>query len=702
MASTDSLDGLLDDGGLLGGLLDNLLGEDGLVSGLLGGVLGEDGLLGGVVDGVGGLLGGVLGGVGGLLDGLLGGLLGGGLNGLLGNLLGELGDAGGLLAELLTPELIGGVVTGLLGNLGGLLGGAIGGVPVGDLLDGLFGEGGLLSPDGLLGGLLGEDGLVTQLVGVLNNGGDLIGALLEPDGLLGNVTGLIGDVGNGLVGSGGLITSLIDGMLGDVGGLFDDLSVTGIIGNLFDPDGLIGGPLANLGVGVDVGGVIGGVFDQLPGLDALDSLLTDGILGGLLGDVLGPDGSGLTDLLLGALGALSPDVLMANIVDSGGVPGLLNSVLDDGAVDLLDVLLTDLLGGALSGGLLQGDGGLIGNFFSEFGILGGEQLGLRDALGDGLIGDVFNTLLDVGVLVVGSEVIKVAGPLAIAGTAADLLAGDEGLLNGVVPEALLGQFFGENGVIGAALESLIGGVNGRDGLQAVLDMSVTNIFDVVQDLKEVIAEFQDIGGGVPQLDALISLAGTLEEVAETSAQVFTDLHAAIRDVNDIRVGTSGDDTMNGWLGDDQLDGGSGRDELSGGTGDDVMKGGAGNDYLKGGQGNDTMVAGAGLDAMNGGGGADTFRFNAASESTAGAERDFISDFIHVEGDKIDLAAIDANTQVLGNQAFTYIGNQAFHNVAGELRFSGSILAGDTNGDGRADFEVFVRMHGALVADDFML
>ncbi|MGO1074297.1 calcium-binding protein [Inquilinus sp. CA228] len=690
---------------MLGGLLGGLLGEDGLVGGLLDGLLGDGGLLGGVIDGVGGLLGGVLGGIGGLLggllDGLLGGLLGGGLNGLLGNLLGELGDAGGLLGELLTPDLIGGVVSGLLGNLGGLLGGAIGGVPIGDLLDGLFGDGGLLSPDGLLGGLLGEDGLLTQLVEVLGSGGDLIGALLDPNGLLGGLVDTVGGLADGLVGDNGLVTSLIGGLLGDVGGLFDDLTVTGIVGNLLDPDGLIGGLLSDLGVSSDIGEIIGGIFDQLPGLDLLDSLLTDGILGGLLGDVLGPDGNGLTDLLLGALGSLSPDVLMANIVDSGGVPGLLDSVLG-GAVGVLDTLLTDVLGGALSGGLLQGDGGLIGNLFGEFGILGGDQVGLRDALGDGLIGDVFNTLLDVGVLVAGGEVIKVAGPLAIAGTVADLLAGDNGLLHGLVPEALLNQVFGEDGVLGAALESLVGGVNGRDGLQAVLDMTVMNISDVVQDLKEVIAEFQDIGIAVPQLDGLIALAGTLEEVAETTAQVFTDLHGVIRDINDIRVGTSGADTINGWLGDDQLDGGAGRDELSGGTGDDLLKGGAAGDTLKGGIGDDILIGGAGTDAMIGGGGADIFRFAAASESTAGVGRDFVIDFIHVEGDKIDLAAIDANTRVFGNQAFTYIGNQTFHNVAGELRFSGSILAGDTNGDGRADFEVFVRMHGALVAGDFVL
>lgn len=691
MASTDLL------GDVLGGLGD-----------LLGGLLGEDGLLGGVLTGVGGLLGGLLGGVGslldGILDGLIGGLLGGALSGALGDLLGGLGELGGLLGELLTPELIGGIVTDLLDGLTGLIGNILGGgLPILDLLGGLFADDGLLGAHGLLGALLGEDGLLTHLVDILQNSGDLVGALLGADGLLSGLVDTVGSLADSLVGEHGLVTILIGGVLGDVGGLFDDLTVTGIISNLFDPDGLIGGILAGIGVSTDLGEIIGGIFAQLPGLDVLDSLLTDGILGGLLGGVLGENGAGLTDLLTGILGSLSPDVLLDDLLGDGGVAGLLQNVLG-GATGVLDTLLTDVLGGVLSGSLLEGDGGLIGNLFGEFGILGGDQLGLRGSLGDGLVGDVFNTLLDVGVLIAGGEVIKVAGPLAIAGTVADLLAGDNGLLHGLVPEAVINQFFGETGVLGVALESLVGGVNGQDGLQAVLDMTLTNTSDVVQDLKEVIADLQAIGGGVPQLDSLIQLVGVLEGIVDSAGGVLTDLHGALRDVNDIRVGTSGADTINGWLGDDQLDGGAGNDQLSGGTGSDLLKGGAGNDAIKGGLGADILIGGAGTDTLTGGAGADTFRFLASPESAVGNGRDVITDFNHVEGDKIDLSAIDANSNFLafGNQAFTFIGSAAFHNVAGELRFTGGIVAGDTNGDGRADFEIRVETHVALVAADFVL
>jgi len=59
------------------------------------------------------------------------------------------------------------------------------------------------------------------------------------------------------------------------------------------------------------------------------------------------------------------------------------------------------------------------------------------------------------------------------------------------------------------------------------------------------------------------------------------------------------------------------------------------DILKGRIGDDILVGGAGTDEMTGGG-ADTFRFTAASESAAGVGWDFVTDFIHVEGDKIDL------------------------------------------------------------------
>ena len=73
-------------------------------------------------------------------------------------------------------------------------------------------------------------------------------------------------------------------------------------------------------------------------------------------------------------------------------------------------------------------------------------------------------------------------------------------------------------------------------------------------------------------------------------------------------------------------------------------------------------------------------------------------------DKIDLSLIDANTLAGGNQAFHWIGANAFSGTgaasAGELRVyqSGSYwwAAGDTNGDGTADLVIALTPQGAVL------
>jgi serralysin len=89
-----------------------------------------------------------------------------------------------------------------------------------------------------------------------------------------------------------------------------------------------------------------------------------------------------------------------------------------------------------------------------------------------------------------------------------------------------------------------------------------------------------------------------------------------------------------------------------------------------------------------------FRYQDIAESTNAAP-DHILDFTS-NVDKIDLHLIDANTNVSGDQAFTFIGASAFDGHAGELRAVDSGLGyynveGDVNGDGIADFTIHVTM-----------
>jgi Ca2+-binding RTX toxin-like protein len=156
--------------------------------------------------------------------------------------------------------------------------------------------------------------------------------------------------------------------------------------------------------------------------------------------------------------------------------------------------------------------------------------------------------------------------------------------------------------------------------------------------------------------------------------------------------------------------GAGNDVLTGGNGTEIYFGEAGNDTLKGGAGKDTLTGGLGRDKLTGGAGRDIFDFNSVSETKKGAaNRDVITDFHHgnnVTGDDIDLHDIDANTHKGGNQAFHFIGSQAFHShgthhVYGELHYKNHVLSGDVNGDGKADFEIHVNA-SSLAKGDFIL
>ena len=168
------------------------------------------------------------------------------------------------------------------------------------------------------------------------------------------------------------------------------------------------------------------------------------------------------------------------------------------------------------------------------------------------------------------------------------------------------------------------------------------------------------------------------------------------------TGTAANDILTAAAGADTIFGLAGHDVLSGLGGADLLDGGSGHDQLNGDAGNDVLVGGAGRDEMTGGAGADTFRFLELADSVADANRDLIVDFNRSQSDRIDLSAIDANIDAVGDQAFAFIGGAAFGRVAGQLRFSAGIVQADVDGDGRADLEIAVRGVTSLLSSDFTL
>lgn len=140
----------------------------------------------------------------------------------------------------------------------------------------------------------------------------------------------------------------------------------------------------------------------------------------------------------------------------------------------------------------------------------------------------------------------------------------------------------------------------------------------------------------------------------------------------------------------------------GNSASNVLKGWSGDDSLKGNAGSDELMGGSGQDRLHGGSGYDTFIFRSASEAGIGSDRDVIRDFDRSD-DVIDVSEIDADKGRSGNQDFDYVGRDLFTRTAGELRLDSSgVLRGDTNGDGRTDFQIEVADVRTLGAYDFYL
>lgn len=176
--------------------------------------------------------------------------------------------------------------------------------------------------------------------------------------------------------------------------------------------------------------------------------------------------------------------------------------------------------------------------------------------------------------------------------------------------------------------------------------------------------------------------------------------------NDAIIGGRGSDTLAGGGGNDVIDGGIGNDRMAGDDGNDTLVGGAGIDQINGGAGDDIVNGGAGRDVVTGGTGQDDFLFDDGDfAGVTGSTSDRITDFSKAQGDIIDLSAVDA---IFGgaDNGFAFIGNAAFGSVAGQLRYQitggNTLVTGDINGDGTADF--MIRLDGAvaLVAADFVL
>ncbi len=232
-----------------------------------------------------------------------------------------------------------------------------------------------------------------------------------------------------------------------------------------------------------------------------------------------------------------------------------------------------------------------------------------------------------------------------------------------------------------------------------------------------------------------------------------------RDGDDVLLGGFGSDTLAGGAGDDLLDGAAGDDSIDGGAGidtvtyanaegkvivrldamsvigaaasrdalirvenvigsafGDTLVGDAQANTIEGGSGNDRIIGAAGADNLIGGLGSDKFILRLAEESDTAGGPDRILDFDQGNGgagfrDALDFSAIDALASVDGNNAFALTANEGvdgFTSNPGQIRWYLdeidilTIVEGDVDGDGHADFTVELVGHFGLGAVDFIL
>lgn len=329
--------------------------------------------------------------------------------------------------------------------------------------------------------------------------------------------------------------------------------------------------------------------------------------------------------------------------------------------------------------------------------------------------------------------------------AGDQLDGIEGLIGSAFADGLTGD--GDRNVLrGLGGDDSLSGGGSDDTLEGGAGgdfMDGGDGFDVASYEGSNAAVFADLvyrnfSGGHAAGDFLSSIEGLI-------GSAYGDLFFGDAGRNVLR-GLGGNDRLFGGGDNDALDGGGGNDLLDGGAGADELRGGSGidtvsfdnaglavaadlanglasgdgpdrlsgienltgsdfGDQLAGNEGANVLAGGYGGDVLAGRGGADRFDYNILSDSSLLDGTDLILDFSRTQGDRIDLAGVDANQQASGGQAFTFLGTKPFTG-AGQLRFfqqnGDTFVEANTYGTSGAEMTIRVDPLVAFQATDFVL
>ena len=272
----------------------------------------------------------------------------------------------------------------------------------------------------------------------------------------------------------------------------------------------------------------------------------------------------------------------------------------------------------------------------------------------------------------------------------DGLFGIEGAIGSAFDDFLVGNddrsvLRGENGndvLYGLGGDDELEGGAGADTLDGFDGFDVASYASSNVDVYVDLMNGQNTHGGHAQGDLLLNIEGVIGSAY--GDRIFGDAGRNVlrgQGGDDQLYGRGDNDTLDGGGGNDILDGGAGTNELRGGSGIDTalfsdagtgvaaylasgfayagggishlfgienLAGGRYGDDLVGNGGANVLTGGEGGDFLVGQGGADRFDYNLKYDSLLAAP-DLIQDFTRTQGDRIDLAAIDARESVTGNQ-----------------------------------------------------
>jgi len=276
----------------------------------------------------------------------------------------------------------------------------------------------------------------------------------------------------------------------------------------------------------------------------------------------------------------------------------------------------------------------------------------------------------------------------------------ENLIAGSGNDSLTGTS-GSNRIEGGEGNDTLVGAGGDDSLYG------GNGKDLI--LVSTGVDFADGGDGVDTLN-VAAMTGSVTMNLETG--LSNTLGESLINFENLVAG-AGNDSLTGTNGANRIEGAAGKDQIFGLDGADTLIGGGATDKLFGGAGNDRLTGGRGKDTMVGGIGDDTFVFLAGDQLT-GTKADIIQSGDGAPafdgagaaaGDRIDLAGLDADLTLAGNQVFTF-GGIGKGQISLVTVGTDTVIRGNMDDDAAFELEIIIKdganLSTAYTADDFIL